>query len=654
MNAKNHPPSVTNNNREHSDSLSSPFEPLGTQEPTVPGEHGRMMVPEMEDDNSSDLFHPRPFPLNLANGVDPDLLSQEVSQSTPKEQGAGMLQPHVSTAHTSTNGLSVLSESNTSLSASLQSSNCTPLSSMCSSYPDLNSALDTLLSAGKSTPSIDDYITDLSFLFFVPFPLGIDLQSQEMSQSAPKDQGVDILQFPTSTAPLHLCGADSISALPTSDTNLSASLQCSDSAPPSNDDPSFPFLLPLSFGTDLQSQEMSQSASKEQEIDMVQVPTPLHLPGTDIVSTSDTGLSVSLQCSDSAPPSIDDLSFLFPLPLTFDTDLQSQEMSQSTTKDLQLPTSTGPLHLPGPTSDSSLSASPHSNNSAPPFSTFSSDSVNNVQVLNDERVEVGMSEMGGYGVDLPFLPIPLCADLLPQRMSHSREKDRDLQREKSDTEKRVASEMGVCTSTDFPVHSSFPADLSDQSGLQHSSLLTQSCRVHSPQSSYLSQPEDDTQCMHINPDAHYTLTEPLPIQSASQQTMVRLPSPFDLKKNPLTEVSCSETPPQLCSETPSQMKANLTVKIRSRSNEKQSLIKTARKERKRKLNKISAVHYRQKKKEEQSILEERREQLEAENLRLKEQASALIAEITDLKQSSQKTQKKKSCSFFLFSTATSE
>jgi len=280
--------------------------------------------------------------------------------------------------------------------------------------------------------------------------------------------------------------------------------------------------------------------------------------------------------------------------------------------------------------------------------------VNNVQVLNDERVEVGMSEMGGYGVDLPFLPLPLCANLLPQRMSHSREKERDLQRDKSDTEKRVASEMGVCTSTDFPVHSSLPADLSDQSGLQHSSLLTQSCRVHSPQSSYLSQPKDDTQCMHINPDAHYTLTEPLPIQSASQQTMVRLPSPFDLKKNPLTEVSCSETPPQLCSETPSQMKANLTVKIRSRSNEKQSLIKTARKERKRKLNKISAVHYRQKKKEEQSILEERREQLEAENLRLKEQVSALIAEITDLKQSSQKTQKKKSCSFFLFSTATSE
>ena len=321
---------------------------------------------------------------------------------------------------------------------------------------------------------------------------------------------------------------------------------------------------------------------------------------------------------------------------------------------MQLPTSTGPLHLPGPTSDSSLSAPPHSNNSALPFSTFSSDSVNNVQVLNDERVEVGMSEMGGYGVDLPFLPLPLCADLLPQRMSHSRKKERDLQREKSDTEKRVASEMGVCTSTDFPVHSSLPADLSDQSGLQHSSLLTQSCRVDSPQSSYLSQPEDDTQCMHINPDAHYTLTEPLPIQSASQQTMVRLPSPFDLKKNPLTEVSCSETPPQLCSETPSQMKANLTVKIRSRSNEKQSPIKTARKERKRKLNKISAVHYRQKKKEEQSILEERREQLEAENLRLKEQVSALIAEITDLKQSSQKTQKKKSCSFFLFSTATSD
>jgi len=581
MNIKYHPPSVTNSNREHSISLSSPFEPLNTQEPIAPREQGRVMVPGT-DDNSRNSFHP--CPLNLANSLDPDLLSQEVFQSTPREQGADMLQPPMSTAHTllpGTDSLSVLPEANTDLSASLQSSNCTPLSSMYSSDPDLNSALDTLLNVGKSNPSVDDDINVLSFLLLIPFPLSTDLQSQEMSQSAPKEQGVDVLQLPTSTASLHLPGSDSVCPPPPPDTGagLSASLQCSNSAPPSNDELSFLFPLCCPLGTDFQSLGMSQSTPKEQGRDMV-----------------------------------------------------------------QLPISNAPLHFPGSRSDSSVSPSPHFNNSASPFSTFSSDSVNHVQVLNDERVEMGMSEMGDYGVDHP---LPLCTDLLSQRMSHSKEKERGMQIEKSNTEKRVTSEVGVCTSTDFPVLSSLPTDLPGQSGHCHSSLPMQSYRAHSPKSSYPSQPEDDAQCTHFNPDPHYTMTGPLTIQPASQKTMAGVPSP-----NLLTAVSCSsQTSPQLCSETPSQMKANFTVKTRNRFNEKQGLIKTARKERKRKLNRISGFHYRQKKKEEQSILEERREQLEATNLRLKEQASALIAEIAELKQ---KTQKKKNCSFLLFSTATSE
>lgn len=493
MNVKDHPPTVTNSNKENSNSLSSPVEPLNAQEPIVPGEQGRVMAPGTEDDNSSNSFHSCPSPLNLMNSLDPDLLSQEVFQSTPREQGADMLQPPMSTAHTLLPGadsLSVLPESNTSLSASLQSSNCTPLSSMYSSDPDLNSALDTLLNVGKSNPSIDD-INDRSFLLLILFPLSTDLQSQE--------QGVDMLQLPTSTVSLHLPGADSVCPLPTSDT--------------------------------------------------------------------DAGLSASLQCSNSAPPSNDELSFLFPLCCPLGTDLQSLGMSQSTPKEqgedtVQLPISNAPLHFPGPTSDSSVSASPHFN-SASPFSTFSSDSMNHVRVLNDERVEMGTSEMRDYGVDRL---LPLCTDLLSQRMSHSKEKERGIQIEKSNTEKRVTSEVGVCTSTDFPVLSSLPTDLPDQSGLCHSSLPTQSCRAHSPKSSYPSHPEDDARCTHINPDPHYTMTGPLPTQPASQKTMAGVPSP-----NLLTAVSrSSQTSPQLCSETPSQMKANFTAKIRNRFNEKQS------------------------------------------------------------------------------------
>ena len=62
------------------------------------------------------------------------------------------------------------------------------------------------------------------------------------------------------------------------------------------------------------------------------------------------------------------------------------------------------------------------------------------------------------------------------------------------------------------------------------------------------------------------------------------------------------------------------------------------------LNKVSALHYRRRKKERKSDLELRREQLEAENTRLKEQVSFLTTEIARWKRLS-KTQKDKNLSF---------
>ena len=87
--------------------------------------------------------------------------------------------------------------------------------------------------------------------------------------------------------------------------------------------------------------------------------------------------------------------------------------------------------------------------------------------------------------------------------------------ERSNTGKRVASEMGVCSSTDLALLSNLPSGLN----CLCLCLLTQVCRVHSPTRGQYS-------CMHINPDPHYTLTGPLPVQPASQQAMATLPSPL--------------------------------------------------------------------------------------------------------------------------------
>ena len=93
--------------------------------------------------------------------------------------------------------------------------------------------------------------------------------------------------------------------------------------------------------------------------------------------------------------------------------------------------------------------------------------------------------------------------------------------ERSNTGKRVASEMGVCSSTDLSLLFNLPSVLPGQSGLNCLCLclLTQVCRVHSPTRGQYS-------CMHISPDPHYTLTGPLPVQPASQQAMATLPSPL--------------------------------------------------------------------------------------------------------------------------------
>ena len=107
-----------------------------------------------------------------------------------------------------------------------------------------------------------------------------------------------------------------------------------------------------------------------------------------------------------------------------------------------------------------------------------------------------------------------------------------------------------------------------------------------------------------------------------------------------------------CTETASQTEAESNIAVEDCTNGKgkpKKALSVMQLKRQRILNKVSALHYRQRKKERMSDLDVRKEQLEAENTRLKEQVSVLTTEIAKLKRLS-KTQKAKFCPFFLHST----
>lgn len=101
-------------------------------------------------------------------------------------------------------------------------------------------------------------------------------------------------------------------------------------------------------------------------------------------------------------------------------------------------------------------------------------------------------------------------------------------------------------------------------------------------------------------------------------------------------------------EAASQMDES-NVEVQDCTDKPKKALSVMQQQRQRMLNKVSALHYRRRKKERKSDLDLRREQLEAENTRLKEQVSFLTTEIAKLKRLS-KTQKAKLCPFFLHST----
>jgi len=173
--------------------------------------------------------------------------------------------------------------------------------------------------------------------------------------------------------------------------------------------------------------------------------------------------------------------------------------------------------------------------------------------------------------------------------------------------------------------------------------VTNMCRDKispSRQCSHSSTPEDEditSVCTHINPDPPGTPAESLCIQSASTEQSKAgsfspvPPSAFHLKKNEMTEKSSTETS--------SQMEVDSSVEAHNCMKKKQKLGSVVQ-QRQRRLNKVCALHYRQRRKERESELAVRMEELEAENTRLKDRVSALTTEIDKMKKNCYKRLKR--------------
>ena len=302
--AKSHLPSLDSL---HVLPMSIPSSPLPSTSTPSPSAYSSPEVCTINNENSNqekmaseveytfELFSLIPLPQST------DLPSQGVSQPTSVEQRVDTLQPTTSTSLSAASDslpvLPILESSTTSP----HPSNCVPVSSTYSSDPELNGALHVLFHDDRCTREdrvvSDDMVPYLPpFLFpLPPLPQSTDLLPHGVSQCASKEQGVDTLQPPTSTAKSHLPSLDSLHVLPMSipssplpststpsPSAYSSPEVCTINNENSNQEKmasevEYTFelfsLIPLPQSTDLPSQGVSQPTSMKQRADMLQPPT---------------------------------------------------------------------------------------------------------------------------------------------------------------------------------------------------------------------------------------------------------------------------------------------------------------------------------------------------------------------------------------------
>ena len=539
-----------------------------------------------------------------------------------------------SSAHSTVSGSLPTLPIHNSNTTSPQPSNFTSASSTHSSEPERNNALSSLdclraspvansnlppsastsalpssaysdpetCTSNNETSSREKMASEIEYIFdlfpLIPLPKSTELPSPGVAQPLSAEQGVHM-----STSSAHSTVSGSLPTLPIHNSNTT-------SPQPSN--------FTSASSTHFSEPERNNA---------------LHaLLDDKMCSRGDT------MASGEMTPSIFDLPlFLFPLtPLSHSTDLQSQGVSQPASIEqvadtLHPLTSTAQSHLSSldclralSVANSNLPPSPMPNTTALPSSAYPDPKVCTVNE-NTNREKMA-SEMGCFFDLFPLIPH---SDLLSQGVSQP-------------TLMEQGADMLQPPTSTAPPH------------LLPGEKVTNMCRDKispSRQCSHSSTPEDEditSVCTHINPDSPGTPAERLCIQSASTEQSKAgsfspvPPSAVHLNKNEMTE--------KFSTETSSQMEVDSSVKAHNCMKKKQKLGSVVQ-QRQRRLNKVCALHYRQRRKERESELAVRMEQLEAENTRLKEHVSALTTEIDKMKKKLlQKTQKTKVCPFFLHST----
>jgi hypothetical protein len=242
----------------------------------------------------------------------------------------------------------------------------------------------------------------------------------------------------------------------------------------------------------------------------------------------------------------------------------------------------------------------------------------NIGLSATETVVTEMEQEPVFFDLFPLICLPQTINLPPQKSSEPASKEQGV-----DT-------LLPITSTVPPQH--LPAD--DQAtNVQREKGTASSPCVECSHSSVCEDKGNASVYTHTNPDPLEESIQPTSgVSEHSMATSFSLASPS--------------------TETASQTVAESNIEARDSTDRKEKQKKplsVVQQKRQRMLNKVSALHYRQRKKGKMSDLDIRKEQLEAENARLKEQVSVLTTEIAKFKRLSN-TQKAKFCPFFLHST----
>ena len=621
-----------------------------------------------EDTVTSDGMAPDPlFSASVSLPQTTDLLPQ--SSNILSRESSSMrvdtLQPPTSTAHGTISG-SLLPVEESGTTGSSRSNSCVPPSSTYSSSDsDFNDALHALTRCSQeNSETFDGNIFNL-FFPLIPFPQPPDLLPQRTSQFvASKEQEVDTIEPSKSSEQSHQSSlATSRSNLPSSPELPSLSysspeLHSVNSTNSSRDNMPFgsgwisPFdllsLFPLPESVDSLSQGTSQPSSTEQTV---------HLPTSTAHGTVFTSQ-----------------------PVLTEQRVQPSSSNANGTASECLPVAV-------PIVESNTSALPQSNTGCVPHSasTYSSDpELNNVvcalidnESCGGESIETSNS-MDPYIFDflfqVPLVPLPQTqtTNLPPQSQSSQSASMADQRVDTLQpilsTAHSVPSSLDCSYTTEkmmepfFDLFSLFPLpqttnllpqeSSSREHGVDTLQLVTSaaplhhlpvdqttdvqmstssSCTQSSHSSSVYDGKDNASACTHTDPDPSHSLEESIQV-TLEEQAMT----------SPLSSTSPS-------TEAASQVEEQLNVEAQDCTDKPKKSLSVNQQQRQRMLNKVSALHYRRRKKERKSDLELRREQLEAENTRLKEQVSFLTTEIARWKRLS-KTQKAKICPFFLHST----